>query len=114
MLYKILSGALALGFGASAAGVIAGVRFYTDALAKVGVGKGLATVIALLELAAAAALVTGIFYPAFGAAAAIGLVALMVGAAAFHVRAKDFAGLPTVVVLGALSALTAVLTLQAA
>jgi len=114
MFYTILSSVLALGYAASAVGVLANVKFYSDAMAKVRVGKQLATVIAVLELAAVAGLVAGIFVPALGAAAGAGLVALMTGAAIFHVRAKDFAGLPTVVILGALSALAAVLAVRAA
>jgi DoxX-like protein len=114
MIYTILSTVLALGYAASAVGVLANVRFYADAMAKVRVGKRLATIIAVLELAAVAGLVAGIFVPVLGAAAAIGLVALMSGAAVFHIRAKDFAGLPTVTILGLLSALTAVLAVRAA
>jgi DoxX-like family len=103
MLYRILFAVLALTFGAGGIGTLLGVRFYTDVLDRVGVKGRLGDLIALLEIAAGAALITGLFYAPLGIAAASGLVALMFGAVLFHVRAKDYKGLPVPVVLAVLS-----------
>jgi uncharacterized membrane protein len=109
MVHRILFAFLSLGFLAGGVGTLLGVRFYTDIIERVGVGPRLAVLISLLEIAASAALLTGLFYPLAGVAAAVGLVALMLGAVLFHVRAKDYQGLPTPCVLATLSAI-AVLT----
>lgn len=94
-------------------GALAGVRYYTDIMASVGVGGRLARVISGLEIAAAVGLVAGVFYPLFGVAAAVGLVALMAGAVGFHVRAKEFKGLPAPASLGMLSVVAAMAGLGA-
>ena len=89
-------------------GTLLGVRFYTKILDTVGVGKPLSTVIAVLEIAAAAGLVAGMFVPVLGIAAAIGLAALMLGAFRYHLRARDFQGMAAPLVLAALSVVAAV------
>lgn len=55
-----------------------------------GLSEGLVRFIGLAEVAAAAGLVIGIFWQPLGVAAAIGLIALFIGAVGFHVRAGDF------------------------
>ncbi|WP_409490142.1 DoxX family protein [Amycolatopsis sp. cmx-11-12] len=68
--------------------------------------------IGALEVAGAAGLVAGLFWRPLGAAAAIGLVALLIGAAISHLRAGD--GIKEVVPsiwLGVVSAAAAVLAL---
>lgn len=111
MLRNILFIFLAVGFFAGGVGTMLGVPFYADILKTVGVGPRLALLISLLEIAAAAALITGLFYPLAGLAAATGLAALMLGALVFHLRAKDYKGLPAPIVLGALSVTAALATL---
>ncbi|MFC5265793.1 DoxX family protein [Kribbella qitaiheensis] len=111
MMYRILFAFLALGFAAGGVGTLLGVRFYTDILDRVGVGKRLGALISWLEIAAAAALIAGLFYPLAGIAAATGLAALMLGALLFHLRAKDYKGLPTPLILGILSAAAALIAL---
>jgi hypothetical protein len=69
MMYRILFAFLALGFAAGGVGTLLGVRFYTDILDRVGVGKRLRALISWLEIAAAAALIAGLFYPLAGIAA---------------------------------------------
>ncbi|RKN41179.1 DoxX family protein [Streptomyces hoynatensis] len=67
--------------------------------------------IGLLEVAAAAGLIVGLFWKPLGIAAAVGLVALMVGAVLAHRRAGD-GGRETFPAawVGLLSAATAVIT----
>lgn len=86
-----------------------------DQLQKdMGLSAGLVRFIGTTEVAATAGLVIGIFWQPLGVAAAIGLVALFIGAAGFHARAGDFSdakrlarGL-TPIVLGLVSVATAI------
>jgi uncharacterized membrane protein len=109
--YRIRFAFLALGFAAGGVGTLLGVRFYTDILDRVGVGKRLGALISWLEIAAAAALLVGLFFPLAGIAAATGLAVLMLGALVYHLKAKDYKGLPTPLILGILSTAAALIAL---
>ncbi|WP_433017974.1 DoxX family protein [Kribbella sp. CA-294648] len=85
----MLSTVLALGVGARAFGALINVRLSVDAMAKVRVGKWLATVIALLESAAVWDWSPASFLRLLGGAAGFGLVALMTGAALCRIAATD-------------------------
>jgi hypothetical protein len=66
--------------------------------------------IGLLEVAAAAGLVAGLWWRPLTAAAATGLCALMIGAMLYHRRAGDPAGeIAPAAILGLLALVTAVL-----
>ncbi|ANN19396.1 hypothetical protein SD37_29770 [Amycolatopsis orientalis] len=56
---------------------------------RLGFGVRAIQGIGALEVAGAAGLVAGLFWPPLGIAAAIGLVALLIGAAVAHLRAGD-------------------------
>jgi hypothetical protein len=110
-LFQVIFVVLALGFSVGGIGTLLGVRFYLDIMEKVGVGRTLGAVVALLEIAAAAALLMGLRFPALGAVAAGGLVLLMAGAVVFHIRSKDYRGVVAPTLLGLTSALAVVTTL---
>ena len=84
-----LSAVLALGFLSLGGAKIRGVPQMADNAAHLGYQLGTFRAIGVLEAAGAAGLVIGIFWPLLGIAAAAGLVALLVGAAVAHLRAKD-------------------------
>jgi DoxX-like family len=67
------------------------VEFYTG----IGVPLGMLPFLAACEIAGAAGLVAGIWYPPLGIAAAIGLVLYFLGAIGAHLRKSDFKGLPS-------------------
>jgi len=67
--------------------------------------------LASLEIAGAVGLVVGLFVPAIGVAAAIGIILYFIGAVRFHVVAHDTKGLPTPVVIGLLGVAALVLRL---
>jgi uncharacterized membrane protein len=111
---RILFVFLALGFAAGGIGTLLGVRFYTDILDRVGVGRGLGLLICGLEIAASIALIIGLFYPLAGIAAAAGLAVLMLGALLSHLRVKDYKGVVAPLVLGILSATAVLIALPSA
>jgi hypothetical protein len=81
----------------------AGVASY----ARAGVPESWLNALALLLVAAAAALVGGLFWPPIGVAAAGGLVLYFAVAIGFHVRGRDLAslGMPMLLECLALAAL---------
>ncbi len=103
---KILFIVLAVAFGPGGVAGLAGADVIRDSWEKVGVSDTLGTIIAVLEILAAIGLLVGLRRPVVGVAAAAGLVALMVGAVIYHIRAEDWAGLGGPVVLGLLAAAT--------
>jgi DoxX-like family len=85
----VLSGMLAAVFlGAGATKVMLRPRMAQTAR-HLGYSVAAFQVIGALEIAAAAALVAGVFWTPIGIAAAIGLAALLVGAAISHLRVND-------------------------
>ncbi len=101
---KTLFVLLALVFGIGGLASLAGAAAIRDSWTELGVGDGLGTVIAMLEILAAVGLLVGLRRPVLGVAAAMGLVALMIGAIIYHARAQDWAGLTGPLVLGLLAA----------
>lgn len=67
------------------------VEFYTG----IGVPLGMLPLLAGCEIAGAAGLVAGIWYPPLGIAAAIGLMLHFAGAIGAHLRKSDFKGVPS-------------------
>jgi hypothetical protein len=85
----VLSGVLALIFGAGAVGKLTKARGEADKASKLKIPWRRYRVIAVPEAAAAAGLLAGLGIPPLGIAAAAGLVVLMVGALAFRIRVRD-------------------------
>jgi DoxX-like protein len=88
----VLSGLLAVFFAATGVPKIAGAKLMREVADHFGLADALVRGIGAAELAGAAGLVTGLVVAPLGIAAATGLVLLMAGAVAFHIRAKDPAG----------------------
>lgn len=95
---------LAVAFGPGGVASLLGADPIRDAWAELGVSDSLGTLIALLEILAAIGLVIGLRRPRIGIAAAGGIIALMIGAVVYHVRAEDWAGLAGPITLGLLAA----------
>ncbi|TDC61263.1 DoxX family protein [Micromonospora sp. KC207] len=68
---------------------LVGERRIRERLDHLGVSAGLTRIVGALELAAVVGLFVGLLWSPAGVAAAVGLVPLMVGAAVYHVRARD-------------------------
>jgi uncharacterized membrane protein YphA (DoxX/SURF4 family) len=85
----ILSVLLAAAFAMAGGSKLAGVGQMRDAAAHLGIPYSRYRTIGVLELAAAAGLLMGLVVAALGAAAAIGLVLVMIGALILHRRAHD-------------------------
>ncbi|WP_432947648.1 DoxX family protein [Kribbella sp. CA-253562] len=111
MLFRILFVVLCVGFIVGGVGSLLGVPFFQEIMDRVGVGRTLAVAISVLEIAAAVALVIGLFVPVVGVTAAAGLFLLMIGAVLFHARAKDFKGMTPPVMNGLLALLAVVFAL---
>jgi uncharacterized membrane protein YphA (DoxX/SURF4 family) len=73
----------------SGAAKVADVKQLLMVRDRLGVPSRLWTFIGVLEIAAAAGLVVGIWVPALGVAAAAGLVLLTAGAIVVHARVRD-------------------------
>jgi len=80
---------LALAFLGAGTPKIVAMKQMRDSAEHFGLSINAYRVIGALEVAAAAGLLIGLGVAALGVAAAIGLVALMIGALIFHVRAGD-------------------------
>lgn len=80
---------LALTFALHGALMVLAVPMMRAGAEHVGLTVRQYRIIGALELAAAAGLVAGLVVPALGAAAGAGILALMAGATAAHVRAGD-------------------------
>lgn len=83
---------LAIGFLAAGSIKVIGIKTSIQMRDHVAVAAPLWRVIGALELAAAAGLVAGLFIPALGVAAAIGLSLLLAGAVVAHLRVDDAGG----------------------
>lgn len=88
----VLSGFLALVFGAGAVGKLTGMRSQVDTAAKLRIDWRRYRLIALPEATAAVGLLAGLDTAPFGVAAAAGLILLMAGAIAFRLRVHDSVG----------------------
>jgi DoxX-like family len=81
--------------------------------ARAGVPERWLNALAMLLIAAAGALVAGLFWAPLGIAASAGLVGYFAVAIAFHVRVRDFAPLGMPVLLEALAIVALWLLLRA-
>ena len=97
--YTVVAIVLGLGLAGSASGKIRKDERVTAGLTAVGVPLSWFVPLALLELAGTVGLLIGIGWRPLGIAAAIGVILYFVGALYFHVRAKDFKGMPVPAVL---------------
>lgn len=80
---------LAVLFAALGSAKLLMVPFMARTAEHLGISAKLYRLVGALEVAAAGGLVIGLFWPPLGIAAAIGLVALLIGAAVAHRRAGD-------------------------
>ncbi len=111
----VLSVLLAVAFVAAGLPKIAGVKQMRENAEHLGFSVNSYRVIGALEVAGSAGLSVGLAVAPLGAAAAIGLTLLMIGAVIFHIRAKDAAAhLLPALVLALLAAATAVLRIASA
>jgi hypothetical protein len=85
----VLSGLLALVFGAGALGKLTRLRSQVETAAKLRIDWRRYRLIAVPEAAAAAGLLGGLGIAPLGVAAAAGLIVLMAGAVAFRLRVHD-------------------------
>ena len=88
----ILSGFLAVIFGAGAVGKLARMRSQVDTAAKLRIAWSRYRWIAVPEAAAALGLLAGLWVAPLGVAAAVGVTLLMAGAVAFRFRVHDAVG----------------------
>jgi hypothetical protein len=88
----VLSGFLALVFGAGAVGKLTGMRSQVDIAAKLRIDWRRYWLIALPEAIAAVGLLAGLDSAPLGVAAAAGLILLMAGAVALRLRVHDAVG----------------------
>ncbi len=89
---KILFIVLAIAYGLSGIAGLTGASAIRDSLTKLGVSNTLGILIGVAEVAASVGLIIGLRKPVIGVAAATGIIALMIGAVTYHVRAHDWAG----------------------
>lgn len=104
----VLALLLAAVFAMAGASKLAGVQKMRDGAAHLGFSFPAYQRIGALEVAGAAGLLIGLWFAPLGIAAAAGLVLLMIGAAYFHLKAKDslqIAAAPAVLALLALAEL---------
>jgi len=87
----ILSVLLGLAFIGAGVGKLRRSEPVTGTLEELGVTPGLQRTIGVLETLGGIGVVAGLAVQPLGILAAIGLVLMMIGAVAFHVRARDTA-----------------------
>lgn len=85
----VLAVLLAVGFALAGVQKVSGATAMMESADHLGVPRERYRLIGGLEILAAVGLIVGIFVSALGIAAAVGLVLLMAGAVAFHLRAGD-------------------------
>ena len=87
--YAIVAIVLSLALLGSAAGKLTKNPKATEALTSVGVPEARWPVLAGLEVAGAIGLIIGLWVPALGVAAGVGVVLYFIGAVVAHLRADD-------------------------
>jgi hypothetical protein len=106
----VLSAVLALAFLASGGAKLAGAQQMREGAEHLGFSFRSYQGIGALEVAGAAGLLIGLAWAPLGVAAAAGLTLVMVGAVAFHARAKDPAArLSAPALLGVVAVVTLIL-----
>ncbi|MFJ9577610.1 DoxX family protein [Streptomyces sp. NPDC101191] len=111
--YAVVAALLALALAASAFLTFTRNPQVTGNMTKLGVPESWLPWLGTAKAAGALGLLAGLVVPALGAAAAVGLVLYFLGALISHVRAKDHAVAP-VVVLTLLSGAALILRLASA
>ncbi|PJN29724.1 DoxX family protein [Kitasatospora sp. CB02891] len=106
--YVVVAALLVLGLSASAFLTFTRNPQVTASMTKVGVPDSWLPWLGTAKAAGALGLLAGLLVPPLGVAAAVGLMLYFVGAAVSHLRVKDYAVAP-VVVLTLLSAAALVL-----
>lgn len=97
---------------ATAIATFARAKFVVANFGEVNVPDAWVPALATVQLAGAAGLAAGLFgIPAFGVAAAVGLVLFFTGAVVTHLRARAYRSLPSPVLFLALAAATLALML---
>ncbi|GAB2974849.1 hypothetical protein GCM10017788_42650 [Amycolatopsis acidiphila] len=109
--YVVVAAVLAVALVGSAFGKLTRSRQVVDSLTGVGVPLKLFPALAACEIAGAAGLVVGIWWPPLGIAGAIGVVLYFVLAVGQHLRKKDFKGMPPAGTLLVLAVVALVLRL---
>jgi hypothetical protein len=89
IIFLILTGVLAAIFAASGMAKVLNVAFARGSAEHFGIDTTVSRAIGLAEVVAVAGLLAGISIKQVSIVTAIGIIALMVGAVGFHVRAKD-------------------------
>ena len=106
----ILTTLAAVVFAAGGAAAITSAPPLTATWERLDISQQLGRTTGALEIAAAAGLLLSIWTaPALGLAAALGLIALMIGAITYHLRARDAVGAVAPAVLGVVCTITALL-----
>jgi hypothetical protein len=106
--FVVIAVLLAVALLGSAAGKLTKQPKVVETIGGLGVPLSWFPRLALAEIAGAVGLIIGLWIPALGIAAGVGIVLYFVGAVIAHVRAHD-SGLAAPVVLGALAAAVVVL-----
>jgi hypothetical protein len=96
--YVVVASVLVAGLALSAFGFITRDEKITANVVKVGVPESWLPRLGALKAAGAAGLLVGLWIPLIGVAAAGGLVLYFLGAGIAHLRAKDYAMAPIVVI----------------
>ncbi|MEV0035335.1 DoxX family protein [Streptomyces sp. NPDC050804] len=94
--YAVVGILLAAVLAASAVATITRQESVVGSMSKVGVPDSWLPRLATLKAAGAVGLVIGLWVPALGVAAAIGVVLYFIGAAIAHLRVKDYEIAPAV------------------
>ncbi|MGW0122273.1 DoxX family protein [Streptomyces sp. NPDC003327] len=111
--YAVVGVLLAFALSASAFLTFTRNPQITESMTKLGVPSSWLPWLAAAKAAGAIGLLAGLAVPAIGAAAAVGVVLYFLGALVSHLRAKDYAVAP-VVVLALLAAAALVLRIASA
>ncbi|HET6860208.1 MAG TPA: DoxX family protein [Streptomyces sp.] len=111
--YAVVAGLLALALLASATFTFTRQEQIVANMTKVGVPDSWFPRLSALKAAGAVGLLIGLFVVPIGVAAAIGVVLYFIGALVFHIRARDFAIAPVIVII-ALAGAALVLRLASA
>jgi hypothetical protein len=112
--YVVVAVVLALMSIGTANAKIRGLEPAASGLLAAGVPRSWFVPLALLNLAGAGGLLAGIAWRPLGIAAATGLLLYFIGALGFHVRAREFKGLPMAVIFAVLSAVALTLGIASA
>ncbi|MEU9856998.1 DoxX family protein [Streptomyces sp. NPDC047974] len=111
--YVVLAALLALAMTGSAVATFTRNPAVVGSMTKVGVPDGWLPWLGTAKVAGALGLLAGLVVPVLGEAAAVGLVLYFIGAVIAHVRVKDYAMAPALV-LTVLPAIALVLRMASA